>query len=58
MSYDPNASASHWHPRHAKAAHTNGPRTIAVEVDRIRLARLLILLALVGFWAMVFMAIF
>lgn len=58
MSYDPHTSASHWQHRHTKAAHPNAPRTIGIEVDKVRLARLVILLALVGFWTLVFMAIF
>lgn len=58
MHYDPHIPATRWQHPHPKSGALDSPRVISVQIDKIRLARLMIFLSLVAFWGLVGMAIF
>lgn len=58
MHYDPQVPAARWEHRRPKAVALDRPYIISIQIDKIRLARLMIFLSLIAFWVLVFMAIF
>ena len=55
MSYDPNALPSAWQRPQSTVSRAV---PYAPRIDSVRLARLMILMALAVFWVLVFMALF
>ncbi|MEL6572082.1 MAG: hypothetical protein AAFQ64_10505 [Pseudomonadota bacterium] len=56
MTYDPHTAPTHW--RSVARPITTKAAVQGRQIDRVRALRLALLLGLIGFWAMVFMALF